>query len=226
MQSKEDVDIPAASSLGEIMANPFKYMVRVGSAEEKQKPQKTAKKNKAKKKRGRPKKYSQITQLKVYVDREMKERLKRYARQQHNTLTGVVQGILGEWMNNGFEKQTQVRKGKYEEFKKIVVTAARNQARLGDNHIWFSIRSLQNALILAGVQPRMDTLARYLLKMRAEHLVRLEASTVSEAMRSLNSFWRLKFVNFKTAEELKKEREYLELRRRAREAADKNNFAE
>lgn len=209
MNKKKSINIPGASSIGEVMADPSKYMVTVRA--EKKTVQKTTKKNKIKKKRGRPKKYNCTTWIRVYLDWETKKKLKECAKQQHISLTGLLQGIIWEWMQGRRKKPIQMRRGHYDDFKFFVVAMARILAEKHENTVMMPLSTLLICATHARVQPRLDTLARYLMRLQAEGLADVSVKTIPEMVAWLKSYRRVKIINFQpkkqTRENLKQQRQ-------------------
>ena len=209
MNKKKSINIPRASSIGEVMADPFKYMVTIQTKKAIKTPMiKTN--NNTMRRRGRPRKYDGITWIRVYLDWEMKKKLKEQAKQQHTTLSGLVQQIIWQWMQGKQEKVIQMRRGHYDDFKFFVVAMARFLAGKHKNTVMMPLSTLMLCATHAHVQPRLDTIARYLLRLYAEHMVDMPVRSIPEVVAYLKSYRRVKLINFRpkqTRENLKQQRQ-------------------
>lgn len=135
---------------------------------------------KTKRRRGRPRKYDGIAWIRVYMHWDMKRRLKECAKQRRTTISGLVQHIIWDWMQN--DEKTQVRKGKYDEFKKQAMWCMRNIVWFANDgeEAMISKSMLEKCAAEVGVQPRHDTLARYMMRMKSEEIIDVPAKTVDE----------------------------------------------
>ena len=132
---------------------------------------------KTKKKRGRPKKHSDIYHLHILLDRQLSEALNTFCKENYISKQDLITNLLVDLLENtGFSRRllTRGREGKYHEFVKWVLAAALSKIRQGYVTIAISQQTLLTFLGKVGLVPHKATLRRYIRKMDAEDICRVK----------------------------------------------------
>jgi len=130
------------------------------------------------KKRGRPNKYVKASQIHFWVDAEQNEQVRRYAKEQHMTLTATMQEIIDAFFSPKEKKEKQETRGKYHIFKEYMKVIAhlncKEHQKLRVNFDSSVIR--KKVLPKIGVLPRKDTCENYICRIVEEKFVQRAGS--------------------------------------------------